>query len=114
MGVLTPEVLAELLRNLQIRKSDISGFDEEMGRHRTLISDLDLQLIELLAQRMKISEKIGALKKVNSIEIFQPERWKIINEYASQKAEETGMSQEFIEKVFKAIHEESIEIQNKV
>lgn len=111
---ITPEVLAELLRNLQIRKSDISGFDEEMGRHRTLISDLDLQLIELLAQRMKISEKIGALKKANSIEIFQPERWKIINEYASQKAEETGMSQEFIEKVFKAIHEESIEIQNKV
>lgn len=111
---ITPEVLAELISNLQIRNSDISAFDDEMGRHRTLISDLDFNLIELLSQRMKISEKIGTLKKENNIAIFQPERWKVITEYASQKADETGMSQEFIEKVFKAIHEESIEIQNNI
>ena len=111
---ITPEVLAELINNLQVRNSDISGFDDEMGRHRTLISDLDFQLIEILAQRMKISEKIGTLKKENNIAIFQPERWKVITEYATQKAFETGMSQEFIEKVFKAIHEESIEVQNHI
>lgn len=111
---ITPEVLAELIADLQIRNSDISAFDEEMGRHRTLISDLDFNLIELLSQRMKISEKIGTLKKDNSIAIFQPERWKVITEYALQKADETGMSSEFIEKVFKAIHEESIEVQNKL
>ena len=63
---------------------------------------------------MKISEKIGTLKKDNNIAIFQPERWKIITEYALQKADETGMSSEFIEKVFKAIHEESIEVQNNI
>ena len=111
---ITPEVLADLIGNLQIRNSDISVFDDEMGRHRTLISDLDFNLIELLSQRMKISEKIGTLKKDNSIAIFQPERWKVITEYANQKADETGMSPEFIEKVFKAIHEESIEVQNKI
>ena len=111
---ITPEVLAELINNLQVRNSDISGFDDEMGRHRTLISDLDFQLIEILAQRMTISEKIGTLKKVNNIAIFQPERWKVITEYATQKADETGMSSEFIEKVFKAIHEESIEVQNNI
>lgn len=111
---ITPEVLADLIANLQLRNSDISAFDDDMRRHRTLISDLDFQLIELLAHRMKISEKIGLLKKENNIAIFQPDRWKIIAEYASQKADETGMSQEFIEKVFKAIHEESIEVQNKL
>ena len=111
---ITPEILADLIANLQIRNSDISAFDDEMGRHRTLISDLDFNLIELLSQRMKISEKIGSLKKENNIAIFQPERWKVITEYANQKADETGMSQEFIEKVFKAIHEESIEVQNNI
>lgn len=111
---ITPEVLAELISNLQIRNSDISAFDDEMDRHRTLISDLDFQLIELLSHRMKISEKIGTLKKDNNIAIFQPDRWRVITEYANQKADETGMSQEFIEKVFKAIHEESIEIQNNI
>ena len=111
---ITPEVLAELVGNLQLRTSDISAFEGEMGRHRTLISDLDFQLIELLGQRMKISEKIGNLKKENNIAIFQPERWKVITEYAHQKADESGMSAEFIEKVFKAIHEESIEVQNNI
>lgn len=111
---ITPEVLAGLISNLQIRNADISEFDGEMGRHRTLISDLDFQLIELLSQRMKISQKIGALKKNNNLAIFQPERWKVITEYAVQKATETNMSPEFIEKVFKAIHEESIEVQNNV
>ncbi|QOW09400.1 3-deoxy-7-phosphoheptulonate synthase [Kaistella flava (ex Peng et al. 2021)] len=111
---ITPETLAELLQNLKVRNSDISAFDGEMGRHRTLISDLDFQLIELLSQRMKVSEKIGSLKKDNNIAIFQPERWKVITEYAIQKADESGMSAEFIEKVFKAIHEESIEVQNSI
>ncbi len=111
---ITPQVLAELIANLELRTSDISAFDDEMGRHRTLISDLDFQLIELLSQRMKISERIGGLKKENSIAIFQPQRWKVITEYAQQKADESGMSVEFIEKVFKAIHEESIEVQNSI
>lgn len=111
---ITPERLAELIANLKTRNSEISGFDDEMGRFRTLISDIDMQLIELMAQRMKISEKIGNLKKENNIAIFQPERWKVITEYASQKADETGMSKEFIEKVFKAIHEESIDVQNNI
>ena len=93
---------------------EMADFDEEMGKHRALISDLDFQLIELLSSRMKISEKIGVLKKENNIAIFQPDRWKVIAEYAAARAEESGMSKEFIEKIFKAIHEESIEVQNNI
>lgn len=111
---ITPEVLSDLISNLKTRKSDISGYENEMGKYRTLISDIDFNVIELLSQRMKISEKIGNMKKENNIAIFQPERWKEITEYAGQKAEETGMSKYFIEKIFKAIHEESIEVQNNV
>ncbi len=111
---ITPEVLAQLISNLKLRTSGISGFDAEMGRYRTLISDIDFQLIEMLSQRMKVSEKIGKLKKENDIAIFQPKRWKEIADYAVSKASETGMSQDFIEKVFKAIHEESIEVQNNI
>ena len=63
---------------------------------------------------MKVAENIGKIKKENNITIFQPDRWKVITDYAAVKATETGMSQDFIEKVFKAIHEESIEVQNKL
>ncbi|MHA6727566.1 chorismate mutase [Chryseobacterium sp. A301] len=111
---ITPEVLAELISGLEIRNAGISGYEDELGSHRTLISDIDFQLIELLSQRMKISEKIGTVKKENNLAVFQPERWKVITDYAGQKAQETGMSKEFIEKLFKAIHEESVEVQNSV
>lgn len=114
MQQITPEVLSKMIKNLKVPTADISGYKDEMEKYRALISDLDFHLIELLSNRMKISEKIGNLKKENNIAIFQPERWKVITEYARQKAEETGMGQEFIEKIFKAIHEESIEVQNKL
>lgn len=111
---ITPETLAELISKLKIRNSDITGYQDVLEKHRTLISDIDFQLINLLSNRMKISEAIGLTKKENNIAIFQPERWKIITEYAVQKAKETGMSKDFIEKIFKAIHEESIEVQNNI
>jgi chorismate mutase len=63
---------------------------------------------------MKISEQIGMLKQENNLLVFQPERWKFIQLYALEKAKETGMSADFIEKIFKAIHEESVEIQNNI
>lgn len=111
---ITPEVLAELIDNLKVRNTDVTGFDDEMEIYRTSMSDLDFQLIEILSQRMKISEKIGSLKNEKNVTIFQPERWKIITEYAHQRANEIGMSPDFIEKIFKTIHEQSIEVQNSI
>lgn len=111
---ITPEVLAELISDLKIRNNAFEGFDEVVSRHRTLISDIDFQIMDLLNQRMKISEKIGVLKKENDVAVFQPERWKEIKDYTTAKAVEIGMSQEFTEKIFKSIHEESIEVQNKI
>lgn len=111
---ITPEKLSEILKKLKVRNNEIIGFEEEVEIHRTLISELDLQLIEILSQRMKISEKIGILKKVNNAAIFQPERWKEITAYVTQKAQESGMSKDFIEKLFKSIHEQSIEVQNNI
>lgn len=111
---ITPEVLADLISNLQIRNAEVNGYQDTLEQHRTLISDIDFQLINLLSDRMKISKQIGEIKKENNITIFQPERWKTITEYAIKKAEEVEISQEFIERLFKAIHEESIEVQNNI
>lgn len=111
---IAPEILSDLIGKLKIRNTDISGYEDDLERHRTLMSDIDFQLIDLLSQRMKISEKIGSLKKENNNTIFRPERWKIIEDYISQKAVETGMSEEFLNKLFKTIHEQSVEVQNKI
>lgn len=111
---ITPEVLAELISNLKIRNAHSDHSEDQLLQNRSIISDLDHQLIELLSERMKISEKIGAYKKTHNISVFQPERWKEITEYTMQKANDNNISTQFIEKLFKAIHEESVELQNGI
>ena len=111
---ITPEVLAELISNLKIRNAHSDHLEDQLLQNRSIISDLDHQLIELLSERMKISEKIGAYKKTHNISVFQPERWKKITEYTMQKANDNNISTHFIEKLFKAIHEESVELQNGI
>ena len=111
---ITPETLASLLNGLVVRNEECTGFDEDLERYRTLISDVDYQVIDLLSQRMKLSEKIGLLKSDNNLTVFQPDRWKAVTEYAKRKAEETGMSQDFIESIFKTIHEQSVVVQNHI
>lgn len=111
---ITPESLATLLSNLKIRNSCADVEEKQLNVHRTVISDIDSQLIQLLSERMKVSEEIGAFKKKHNVIVFQPERWKVITEYALQKANEGNMSPDFIEKLFKVIHEESVEVQNNV
>ncbi|MDP4128807.1 MAG: chorismate mutase, partial [Bacteroidota bacterium] len=78
------------------------------------INHLDDELMQIIGERMKISEKIGLYKKENNITILQTNRWNSILERAFKKGDKLGLSKEFITKYFDAVHMESINHQNKV
>jgi chorismate mutase len=63
---------------------------------------------------MKLADDIGFYKKEHNVTILQTERWNEILERASSKADQLGLSQEFIKKYFEAVHLESINHQNNV
>ena len=63
---------------------------------------------------MKIADKIGEYKKENNITILQSSRWDELLRRRIEIAEKKGLSEEFIMKVFRAIHQESINHQTKV
>lgn len=111
---ITPERLNEILQNLKVRSESFSMFQDEIEKFRTLISEVDAQLISLLAERMAFSEKIGGLKKENNTAIFQPDRWKTVMEEVQTKASQTGLSPDFVIQLFKAIHEHSLSVQNEI
>jgi len=46
----------------------------ELGRHREAIDRIDLDLLALLNQRTCIVEKIGAVKKLASLPVYEPKR----------------------------------------
>jgi len=112
----TPERLAEMLDAIIWRKEDSNSeeYHAALEKLRQQINHLDDELMQILGQRMKISEKIGEYKKNNSITILQTNRWNSILERAFQKGDKLGLSKEFIVKYFDAVHMESINHQNKI
>ena len=113
---ITPETLVDMLNDLVWRRENTTEqvFITALASLREQINQMDDELLDLLGQRMKIADKIGAYKKTNDITILQTNRWNEILERAFQKGDFLGLSKEFIIKYFDAVHLESINHQNKV
>ena len=112
---ITPERLASLLGNITWRQGIAEVEDiNALITLREQIDQLDDELLTLLAQRMKIADKIGGYKKENNITILQTMRWNEILERAFNKAQQFGLTREFLIKYFDAVHMESIHHQNKI
>jgi chorismate mutase len=63
---------------------------------------------------MIISDKIGKLKKKQNVAVLQSKRWNEILGKMILEGKEKGLSEDFVLKIFKAIHQESINHQNKI
>ncbi|MDE7074453.1 MAG: bifunctional 3-deoxy-7-phosphoheptulonate synthase/chorismate mutase type II [Odoribacter sp.] len=113
---LTPAALGALLEGLVIREVDTENLEyrENIDELRARIDVLDNELLELLANRMRVSDEIGRYKKQNNITILQPVRWDTILEKVFAKGAEKGLDSEFLEKVFKAVHQASIDRQTRI
>jgi chorismate mutase len=112
----TPEILKHILDGLVIRntQSDDVKFQRDLTELRTNIDRLDTSLLELLGKRMEVAQQIGELKKDNNITVLQSGRWDEIVQRVHMRASKFGFSEEFTDKLFKAIHEESIRLQEDI
>jgi chorismate mutase len=113
---ITPERLGELIGNIRWRNEDVASaeYHAALEKLRQQINNLDDELMQILSQRMKVAENIGQYKKDNNITILQTNRWNSILERAFAKGEKLGLSKEFVNKYFDAVHMESINHQNKI
>ena len=89
-------------------------YNNRLAKFRVDIDEYDTKLLEILGKRMKIADKIGALKKEKNVAVLQNKRWNEILGKMILDGEEKGLSEEFILKIFKAIHQESISHQEKI
>ena len=63
---------------------------------------------------MQVADKIGGLKKEQNVAVLQSRRWNEILGKMVLEGDSKGLSEEFILKLFKAIHQESINHQEKI
>lgn len=113
---ITPNRLKEITEDLRVRKDRVEEKDsvKKLTKLRSEINFLDKQLIELLSERMDVAENIGKVKKQGNVAILQRSRWHEVIQKMVADGEKSGLSGDFIEKVFKAIHQESIQHQEKI
>jgi len=75
---------------------------------------IDDEIMNILASRMKISRDIGVYKKENNMTILQSERWKEVLQKYIDRSNQNGLGADFITRIIKSIHDESIEQQEKM
>ena len=109
---ITPDVLELIINNLVIR--DMNQTTENLANLRKQIDEIDNDLLELLARRMRVSEEIGMYKKEHNMPILQAQRYDEILQKRIAQAEEMNMNGDFMKTVLVAIHEESVRHQMEI
>lgn len=113
---ITPLVYSDMTGRLIVRRETTDNVDflENLEILRHKIDEVDLELFNLLARRMRLAEDIGRYKRRNNISILQTARWNEILEKAFKQGQERHLSSEFVEKFLSAVHQESITRQHAV
>lgn len=112
----TPEVLKSILESLiwRERTSDSEPVMAVLDEYREVIDQIDDELMQLLAKRMSMAERIGEYKKDNKLTILQTSRWNEILERGMNLGKNLGLSYEFVSTFLESVHMESINHQNRV
>ena len=107
-----PEVLNFILNTLVVR--DTTQTTESLTLLRQQIDQIDGEIIEALAKRMRVSREIGQYNIEHSMPVLQTGRYDDVLNTRARNAEEMGMSGDFMKTVYQAIHEESVRQQIEV
>ncbi|MBN1651637.1 MAG: bifunctional 3-deoxy-7-phosphoheptulonate synthase/chorismate mutase type II [Bacteroidales bacterium] len=112
---LTPAQFREMIQSLRIRsKGSVEQTHSKLTDLRKKIDHFDHELMELLEARMKVSSEIGDFKRDNNMIVLQNNRWNEVLEQSIALGNKKGLSAELISRIFKAIHQESINIQTDI
>ncbi len=108
----TPDVLDYILGLLVVRDETVTT--EGITQLRKQIDELDNQLMDLLAKRMRVCREIGQYKKEHNMTVLQTTRYNEILDKRGAQGSLCGMDSNFIKKVFEEIHEESVRQQIEI
>jgi chorismate mutase len=106
----------DLINQLRFAKkhSDDAVFISQLEQLREKIDHMDQEVIEILSMRKQLIENIGDYKKENNVTVFQLERWNEILKSRIEWGKKKNLSKEYIQKIYSAIHDESIRIQTEI
>ena len=112
----TPERLGEILRQLHIRvpETDDARFNARLGELRHEIDEVDQEILEVLARRMRIVEQMAECKLASSVTTFQVARWKALLDDRMSRAAHLRLDADYVKALYEVIHGESLRCQSEI
>ena len=111
----TPEQLTTILDRLIVRAEIPEGIElKNIDELRKSINFIDEQIIDLLSYRSHVIKDIAKFKLNNGMTVFQKSRWSSLLAKHQKQAEKLSLEPKLISKVFHAIHQNSINTQNRL
>lgn len=116
MQQVTPKRFAEIISGLIIRKEKGENPDarENLHEYRRKIDELDKELLSILSKRMDVVKNIGEFKKMHNTSVLQKARWEDIVQRTVDLGKKLDLNPRLVTTVLKAIHDESINIQERI
>lgn len=113
---MTPDALLDLVNSLVMRRPGcVKGQPiQQLELYRRHIDEIDRNILHFLSKRMEIVKNIGELKKENNITILQIRRWTNIYKDRMKRGQELGLDPEFLRNLLELVHQQSIELQQKI
>jgi len=112
----TPERLGEILELLAVRRATTADpqFNASLESLRESIDRIDHEILDVLAERMRIVARIGEAKRAKNVMTLQVARWKTLLEDRLQRAGELGLNMEYVKALYDVIHSESVRLQSEI
>lgn len=112
----TPAALEEMVSRFTLRKPESKNedFTDKLADLRKDIDKIDDLVIQKLAERMSITQKIGEFKRDNKVTILQVNRWDEIMQKRTAFAKALKLDVNFTEKFLELVHGESIRRQTEI
>lgn len=113
---ITPEVFGTMITDMKLRHDyqDNERLQSRLEQLRELIDNIDDEILNLLSNRMAVARDIGTYKRDNNMTIYQDKRWNDIIQKSKDHASKSGLSEKFVLQYISAVHDESIDQQDKI
>ncbi len=109
---ITPKAFNQLTIDFKQRIENTES--ELIDDLRGTLGQLDRIILEMISERMEVAKEIGEIKKQNNVAIYQPDQLAKAIAKHLEEATDLDLSDEFVNNLFTAIHNESIRQQSEI
>ena len=104
-----------MLEELSVRTKEYgTDYQSELERVRAKIDNIDRELLEHMAARMSLVERLAEYKRDHNVSAYQVDRFREILQTRANWGKSMNLYPDLVDELFKLIHMESIRKQTEV